>query len=372
VAVFLVIFGLIFEASPLIAVVAAIAKGENLIFVLFAVPFLIGGIIPLAIGVLALFGHTEVEVSENRISVLETAGPVRWGRSRTANGLEKFQVLGPGPTGESHPALSGKTPDLAAIAAIFGPGKRMLVAPGYPTQWLVALANELAAKLLAAAPGTAAAAKAPEVEVIDSLDSEPRLKDRFEQPENSRALLEHHRNGLTISFPASGLWKGGKGLFGFALLWCGFIGVFTGIFLSTGGAREWPVLAFLGVFWLIGVAMLLGAINIGRRQAVLAVLDGDLAIIQKGIFGATRVRMAGNEVAAVRAGPSGASVNDRPILELQVLPVAGTKVGLLAGRDDRELEWAATVLRQALQVPGTTPATGESSGTIADAQWREQ
>jgi hypothetical protein len=262
--------------------------------------------------------------------------------------------------------------DLAAMMAIFGPGKRTLIAPGDPREWLVALANELAAKLVVATPAMAVTAKAPEVEVVDPRPPGPALKDRFEQPEDSHALLEHHPNGLTISFAASGLWKGSKGLFGFVLLWCGFTGVFTGIFLAASGAKDWPMFIFLGVFWLIGIAMLLGAVNMGRRQAVLAVLDGDMAIIQKGIFGTKRIRMPRNELAAIRAGPSGTSVNERPILELQVFPPSGKKIGLLAGRDDRELEWAATVLRQALQVPAVAAAAVESSGIMADAEQRGQ
>jgi hypothetical protein len=36
---------------------------------------------------------------------------------------------------------------------------------------------------------------------------------------------------------------------------------------------------------------------------------------------------------------------------LQIYPRAGKKQGMLAGRDEEELKWLATRLRQALQVP---------------------
>lgn len=50
-------------------------------------------------------------------------------------------------------------------------------------------------------------------------------------------------------------------------------------------------------------------------------------------------------------GPSGLTVNNRPVLELQVHPKQGSKFGVLSGRDHGELRWMATVLRRALKVP---------------------
>ena len=47
-------------------------------------------------------------------------------------------------------------------------------------------------------------------------------------------------------------------------------------------------------------------------------------------------------------------VNDRPVIELQIHPRQGKKAGLLGGRDEAELRWLATRLRQALQVPART------------------
>jgi hypothetical protein len=44
------------------------------------------------------------------------------------------------------------------------------------------------------------------------------------------------------------------------------------------------------------------------------------------------------------------AVNDVPIIELQIHPVTGKKVGLFAGRDAGELRWMATELRHAMVV----------------------
>jgi len=57
------------------------------------------------------------------------------------------------------------------------------------------------------------------------------------------------------------------------------------------------------------------------------------------------------ELAAVRMDASGMKVNDEPVPELRIEPTAGKKVGLMAGRDEQELRWVATLLRRQLALP---------------------
>ena len=45
------------------------------------------------------------------------------------------------------------------------------------------------------------------------------------------------------------------------------------------------------------------------------------------------------------------TVNDKHVIELQIHPKGGTKIGLLAGRDEEELRWLATMLRRTLRDP---------------------
>jgi hypothetical protein len=54
---------------------------------------------------------------------------------------------------------------------------------------------------------------------------------------------------------------------------------------------------------------------------------------------------------AIRADASSMEVNHRPVIQLQIHPRAGKKVGLLSGRNEDELRWMATRLRRALNVP---------------------
>src|SRR5438552_7380066 len=107
------------------------------------------------------------------------------------------------------------------------------------------------------------------------------------QPRDSRITIERFPDGLTINVPPAGLWRGTQGLFPFAILWLGFMSVFTpvflvGIFRGKGAeqAAAWIAPAVLSLFWLVGIGLFLGGLNMGRRRAAIAVTGGTLMVIQ--------------------------------------------------------------------------------------------
>src|SRR2546423_243730 len=98
------------------------------------------------------------------------------------------------------------------------------------------------------------------------------------QPVGSQIAIERFADGVTIKVPPAGLFGGTQGLFVFALIWNGFVGVFTvvmlAVFLGTAAKHDqaiWIAPAILSIFWLVGIGILLGSINMGRRQAAIAV-----------------------------------------------------------------------------------------------------
>jgi hypothetical protein len=143
-------------------------------------------------------------------------------------------------------------------------------------------------------------------------------------------------------------------MFFFALLWNGFMTIFTSVALGIGLQAEekpdetalWVIPLFLLVFWAVGIGLLLGALNMGRRSAMFAIAAGKLLVMQKGIFGTKQREWPVEEITDIRLGPSGMKVNDRDVLQLQV-HAAGEKLGLLTGRNERELAWLACELRSA-------------------------
>ncbi len=138
--------------------------------------------------------------------------------------------------------------------------------------------------------------------------------------------------------------------------------LFTGISLfgqsKASGHLPGPFLIFIPSFWLIGFGMLAGAVHMGRRRAELAADTVALRIESTGLLGTKQRQWSRGDIAAIRADASGMKVNNRPVIELQIHPVAGKKAGFLGGRDEAELRWIAANLRNVLKVPAHRPQAG--------------
>ena len=92
----------------------------------------------------------------------------------------------------------------------------------------------------------------------------------------------------------------------------------------------WIMPLIMSIFWLVGIGMLLGASNMGRRKAAIAVTGGTLMVIQTGLFGTRQRDWQPGDVEAIHAGPSGMKVNDRDVLELQIYDGGASKSGSYA------------------------------------------
>jgi hypothetical protein len=188
----------------------------------------------------------------------------------------------------------------------------------------------------------------------EASDAPAKLEPALTQPASSRIDVDKFEGGLTVRVPPAGLWKGTSGLFFFALLWNGFMTIFTtimslAILQGDGGDFDdspWLPALFLGLFWAVGLGLLLGALNMGRRRAMFAVAAGNLLVMQLGLFGTKRREWPLEEVRDIRLGPSGMKVNDRDVLQLQIATLS-ENLGLLTGRDEAELEWLTGELRVA-------------------------
>ncbi len=329
------------------------STGPDAFFGLFQLPFLLVGCVPLALGLLVLFGRCRVEWRDGRLRSSELLGPLWWTRRLPSEPIRRLGVVGaPSGNGPDRPrGLEG----LSGLFAEFETGPRRMVALGYPKDWLLALAHEL--ETLAGARGfTGAPVK---VEVLEQ--GSPDDDDSAEvagQPAGSRVHLEEWSSGVRLTVPPAGLWRGSRGLFFFALAWCAFMAVFTAgaavAGFETDGNAWMPVLLIAG-FWAFGLGLLAVAVNMGRRTAVVTVEDGRLRVETRAPFGVRRREWNPGDLSAVRVDASGLEFNERPVLELQIHPVDGRKWGLLAGRDEAELRWMATCLRAALKLPARAP-----------------
>src|SRR5262245_31856182 len=95
-------FGTVFAG---IAIVWALTAGKALfvpggpprwfggLFVLFAVPFVVGGLTMAGLGLLILAGHSEVEVRGGQLRAVERAGPLRVIRRRPADRVRRLKIM---------------------------------------------------------------------------------------------------------------------------------------------------------------------------------------------------------------------------------------------------------------------------------------
>jgi hypothetical protein len=171
------------------------------------------------------------------------------------------------------------------------------------------------------------------------------------QPAGSNAVLETQADGITVTLPPAGLWRGTRGFFPFSVAWCALLGIGTLALLVIQpplGEGLWTVLLVLTAFWIGGIVFLLVGLNMGLRRAVLEVSGDTLRIVQTGLQGTHSREWHRGELVDVRADTSSYEVNDVPLLELQIVPRSGRKHKMLVGRPDDELKWLAAELRRAL------------------------
>jgi len=328
----------------------------SLIFLAFTLPFLYAALKLSKIGLYVIAGHSEIELRAGELCAIERVGPLKWVRKRPLESVSRFKVVGGPGTKHADSRLAAKLTGLAGIVAECDSAKQMALAVLYPEEWLVPLANDLAERWDLIVPDRLTGARRPAVEVTEGVLSSSRERERVDerdslaQPAASAVQVDEHTDGVTLSVPPAGTFKGSKGLVWFGLAFTAFpVGIFVPAFVLADDA-PWAIALFLLAFSSIGVAILLAAINMGRRRAVLAVVGDRLMVMQAGLFGAKRREWARADVKSIGVGPSGLSINDRPVLELQVHPNEGSKFALLAGRDAAELRWMATVMRRALGV----------------------
>jgi len=308
---------------------------------------------------LVLCGRNTVELTRDTLRAIDSAGPFRAVRKAKREDIRRFEVKVS--DGRSAPGFLKILNRMGGLNAEFDDTKPMPVAVGYPREWLVALGDELRQHINETNVLSAQSSLPATSEVVKPLSSElvaPLMSDDvLVQPKSSAVRLDQTADGVTLTVPPAGIWRGSKGLLLFGLVWCGFMTLFTGVVVFTASKPNAPLLIFglfIAVFWAIGIAMLLGAINMGRRRAVFIVTPSDLRIAQQSLFKKMVWTWSREELTAIRVDRSGTEVNHRPILNLQIHSPTQRKVGLFSGRDEMELQWIATVLRQQLRVPAVT------------------
>ena len=126
----------------------------------------------------------------------------------------------------------------------------------------------------------------------------------------------------------------------------------------SGGALG--TLAFLSIFWAIGLGLFVLALHLGTRRWVVKADGVQLEATLRSALRSRRWQWRAAEIRELVVGDSGMAVNNRPLQELKVYATTGKKTGLFLGRDADELAWVATQLRRVLKT--TPPAETATKG----------
>lgn len=327
----------------------------------FFVPHMAIGVALLAMIPLGLFGREHIEVTTGRVGTLYTLGPLRFRRGGPTTSLRTLTV-GP-PKADLRGKLlkkpaAGDDADKLAITAEFADAKPISFARGRSRELLVPLAEAVRAEVGRLAPRGLIGPDGPTVEVTESAVEPPQAPEAPPpQPTDSTILVEPQPDGVTLRILPGSVWKGSHGLVVFGLIWCTFMAVFTGLALFADAKPEdrddlWIFALMIPLFWAIGLGILGAGINMARTRWVIDVIDGAaLLVTRQNLLGLKQREWTVDLLKSVRVGASGTEVNEKPLMQLQIIPREGKPYGMLTGRSVDELEWLAATLRYRLKLP---------------------
>ena len=256
-----------------------------------------------------------------------------------------------------------------AIATEARKGK--LIAAGYPSETLLPLANEIKYQLdrnhvgmvSIVGPtenlnnlGTRQTIQQPISIVQQSAEDVEAVP--VELPADSSLEIVDQSDATVYRIPAKGIWKGSFGLMLFAIIWNSFMAFITVAPLLGNAKVEgelWIMVLVLGLFWSVGIGLLVGAIYLGRRSALIGVKEGLLFIEQKSIFGTKWTDFQPGKIASIYIGAGNMEVNDEPVMELKIEPVGKKTIGFFSQLEDDELRWLAQRLNNELQLKPFSP-----------------
>lgn len=324
------------------------------------------------------FGRTEVRLDRDRLISRERIGPgglLGWTRSRPAARVAFLEVSSGTSEGDKAPEWIRSAAGLAARLDD-REGEKWPVALGLPAPVLRELAAELSQHLGIdhdpEAPGTLGDTGELDDDIEFGRFEQP---DGVPQPPGSDAAVVRTDGEVSIRLPAMGLMKGSKGLFGFSVCWLGFCALFVGVGgFMLGGSRVGAtdllgagfIILIVSVFVLIGVWTMCTSISMGRRRTIIDLVGDAVLITRKSPFSQKIEQWTADQVESIGVGPSGTSVNDVPILELQIHTIGpdGTrgKVGMLGERPNAELRWIASEIRAAMGLETPVSAENEPRG----------
>jgi len=173
---------------------------------------------------------------------------------------------------------------------------------------------------------------------------------------------------LVIAVPPGGKRARGIGIFGF--VWMAFIVPFSCVALMVDDA-DWDggnapplfgLIAFLSIFWAVGIGMLVAWVRMRFTQILLSV-ERDQFAIQKTLFGRKKLKKLALDENSHAELVESYSENDRPVYAIQMEGV-GEIEKFATGLSYEEKRWLARSINQFLGVGGRSTSSSGSTGAL--------
>lgn len=331
----------------------------SLFFGLLGLPGLLGGIglAFMGLSIIAERTYSEISVNRQHLRIIEHFGFLRWSWKRPSADLAGLSF--------GHGIGAGGDVDLGVIRISMDDGKGLIFAVGYPATLLQTTSETLARLLdqLQIASGFDPKVQESTADKTSSEndDSDDTLSPRNEQsaftesqnaeafmPAGTKIIFTRDGDACAFSVPASGMFRGAA-LFTliFSMFFIGFPTAMAVAVISE--QTSIGIVFFLGIFIFIGLAILAYSIKTGTQRVLIAVTPDVLAYQQTSLYGTKKHKFSKSEITAIDVGPSGTTVNNKPIPELKVSVRGKGNIGLLQGVKIEELHWIAATLRVTLK-----------------------
>jgi hypothetical protein len=298
-------------------------------------------------------GRTEIEVRDD--GSLRSCDRVGWFRYHWAKlppqTVQKLIVRDSSQVPNTEGRLPLKRGTFWQLAAQNSRGKLQAIAHYHKREVLEPLAPVLSQQLSLAA--TNADIATPATNAITVQVVEPPSRDVSEQPATSQVVCEQHANGVTLTVPPVGVLVPHGGMF---IVGCVFetLGwVVLGIIVVSQFQGNPKPLALIGlaiVAIAAGTAMMLMALQAGLKRFIFAVVGDQLLLLEAGLLRSKRHEWTRDAIADIVCDTNHFSQTSRGKPFLGIVLKDKTTIEFLVDRDELELRWIATVLRNALRL----------------------
>ena len=172
-------------------------------------------------------------------------------------------------------------------------------------------------------------------------------------PESGISCAESSDDRVVLILPPGGKNVRGMGCFG--AMWSAFIGVFTAVFIGTGGLADGPIIMIplLGVFWFVGLFMLGSWFRMSFTRTFLLV-ERERIAVQRHLLAFKQTQALDLTETSSASLIESYSVNDVPVNRVEVSGAGDAKLKLATRLSEPEKRWLCNSLNEFL---GNEPTT---------------